>query len=128
MNMAGTRMLVHFNDIVSKARLYNATHDVCGFLMFDQRLFHQVLEGDSTEVEALFARIKIDQRHSNVTLLRHEAIKKRTFTNWSMGSFLNETAEHPVQIKHGLICCTCVEPDRFLSFAHDFLAAHAQAA
>ena len=121
-------MLVHFNDIVSKARPYNASHDVCGFLMFDQRRFHQILEGDATEVDALFSRIKVDQRHSNVTLLRRKAIKTRTFVNWSMGSFLNETAAHPLQIKHGLTCCDCVEPDTFLSFASDFIAARAQAA
>ena len=121
-------MLVHFNDIVSKSRLYNASHDVCGFLMFDQRRFHQVLEGDSNEIDALFARIKVDQRHCNVTLLKREAIKKRTFASWSMGSFLNETAAHPLQIKHGLTCCDCVEPDKLLGFAHEFQAANVQVA
>jgi hypothetical protein len=128
MNMAGTRMLVHFNDIVSKARLYNAAHDICGFLMFDQRRFHQIIEGDSNEIEALFERIQTDKRHINVTLLKREMIKKYTFNNWSMGSFLNDAATHPLQIKHGLECCTCVEADKLLNFAQDFVAAHMQAA
>jgi Sensors of blue-light using FAD len=128
MYMAGTRMLVHFNDIVSKARIHNTTHDIHGFLMFDQRRFHQIIEGPISEVDALFERIKADQRHKNVLLLKREMIEKYTFDHWSMGSFLNDTAVHPLQIKHGLNCCECVEPDQLISFAREFLALDAQAA
>ena len=128
MHMAGTRMLVHFNDIVSKARTYNATNSIYGFLMFDQRRFHQIIEGPVSEVDALFGRISADQRHQNVVLLRRELIKKNTFDNWSMGSFLNDRAVHPLQIKHGLDCCECVEPDQLIAFAYDFLASTARTA
>jgi Sensors of blue-light using FAD len=128
MNMAGTRMLVHFNDIVSKARLYNAAHDISGFLMFDQRRFHQILEGPTKEVDALFARIEADQRHSNVKLLKRDMIKVSTFENWSMGSFLYDTAVHPLQKKHGIVCCECIEPDTLLNFSQEFIKANAKAA
>jgi Sensors of blue-light using FAD len=128
MNMAGTRMLIHFNDIVSKARLYNSAHGICGFLMFDQRWFHQILEGEPKKVDVLFSRIETDKRHNNVKILKREVINNRTFDNWSMGSFLSEAAIHPLQMKYGLTSNTCIEPDTFLAFAHEFAAKHMFAA
>ena len=45
----------------------------------------QILEGPPEAVEALFARIEMDSRHSGVIRLYRKDIEQRDFPEWSMG-------------------------------------------
>ena len=72
-------------DILEAARRRNAAHGVTGMLLYADRNFLQVLEGEATDVAAIFTSIAKDTRHIGVTtLLRHE-IDARNFKDWSMG-------------------------------------------
>jgi hypothetical protein len=128
MAVAGSRILIHFHDIVSTSRARNARAKISGFLMFDRERYHQILEGDATRVDDLYARILADQRHRNVELLLREEIDARGFPDWSMGSFLSESQSHPLQSKHGIAPASPIDPTRFLAFALEFVALEPHAA
>jgi hypothetical protein len=128
MSVAGSRILIHYHDIVSTARKRNAQAKISGFLMFDRERYHQILEGDADKVDALYARIKSDPRHTNVETLRREEITSRGFPDWSMGSFLSEGRPHPLQTKHGLSSNLAVDGPTFLAFALEFVAVEPHAA
>jgi Sensors of blue-light using FAD len=121
-NVAGSRILIHYHDIVSTARRRNAESNISGFLMFDRQRYHQILEGDSETLEILYKRIAADPRHSNLETLRREPIGKRDFPDWSMGSFLSEGASHPLQAKFGIVPTQPVSADDFLKFALAFVS------
>ncbi|WP_348754151.1 BLUF domain-containing protein [uncultured Aquincola sp.] len=51
-------------DIVRRARLWNAAHEVTGLLVFDGGRFCHHLEGPAEVVHALALRISADARHT----------------------------------------------------------------
>jgi Sensors of blue-light using FAD len=122
MNVAGTRLLIHFHDIVATARRNNAKLGICGFLMFDRARFHQILEGDAKAIDDLFAVIANDPRHAHVECLSRTPISEPSFADWSMGAFLSDNAPHPLLAKHGIKSRMAIEADAFLRFAQDFTA------
>jgi hypothetical protein len=128
LSVSGTRVFVHYHDIVSTARRRNAQHNVTGFLMFDRSRYHQILEGEPATVDWLYARIREDKRHSNIELLDRAEISERGFPDWSMGSFLNAGRIHPVQEKHGIGQGEALSGGAFLDFALDFVREEPEAA
>ena len=71
-------------ELVEKAAAFNKAHDITGVLAIEGRRVCQILEGPEAHVEALFASIRRDQRHSGITELVHTAIDKASFEDWGM--------------------------------------------
>jgi hypothetical protein len=82
------------DELVSKAAKRNAELQITGALMSTGKLFFQVLEGPSENVELLFRSIQRDARHTDVLLLsQDEGVPERIFPDWSMKRFSLERAE-----------------------------------
>lgn len=71
-------------DILDVAITHNADVGVTGLLLYSGASFVQVLEGERAAVGQIMDRIFQDRRHSDVTILTTEPIKKRSFADWSM--------------------------------------------
>ena len=71
--------------IAESSAVTNERHGLTGFLLYTPEYFVQVLEGEAARVEATFARIERDERHTDVQRLRFEPIEQRQFAEWSMG-------------------------------------------
>ncbi len=71
-------------DILKGARVKNAGLGITGALMLYDDWFAQVLEGPQASVEALFTRIKSDQRHTSVRLAEAGQVPRRLFDKWAM--------------------------------------------
>jgi Sensors of blue-light using FAD len=121
MHVGGSRIYVHFHDIVATARRNNENAQICGFLMFDRQRFHQILEGPEDKVLALFGRISADSRHRNIEILERVPIPQINFLDWSMGAFLSDTNAHPLYAKYGIRPGEPVDGQVFLKFATDFV-------
>ena len=85
-------------DLLEKARAFNALHDLTGMLLYTEGSFFQVLEGPEDVVTALYARIEKDKRHEKVTKIIVEPIPKRAFAEWTMG-FSNVSREELAEIE-----------------------------
>lgn len=72
-------------SLLLKARANNKRLAVSGILVHHEGSFLQVLEGDPTVVESLFAQIGRDKRHHRTLVLRRGSSAQRTFGDWSMG-------------------------------------------
>jgi hypothetical protein len=81
-------------DLLRKIRPRNAKAHVTGMLLYVGTSFLQVLEGPAEPVDALFARIIFDSRHTQVTRLTREAISKRLFPDWTM----DFATVHPIDV------------------------------
>lgn len=73
------------HDILRVSRTNNALSQVTGMLLFAEGSFFQVLEGAPAAVDATFARVAKDRRHSRVTTIIREPIARRSFSEWTMG-------------------------------------------
>ncbi|MET0211333.1 MAG: BLUF domain-containing protein [Burkholderiaceae bacterium] len=72
------------DDIVRHSLKKNPRVGITGGLAVIDGAFLQYLEGEHEEVEALFAAMLHDPRHSNVRVLERRAITQRAFPDWAM--------------------------------------------
>ena len=75
-------------DILAVSRRNNARDGITGLLYSDGVRFMQVLEGPDAQVEAAYARIKLDQRHRAAVALSRRVIQEREFGPWEMAARL----------------------------------------
>ncbi len=71
--------------LLEECRRNNAKLGITGMLLFQNGSFFQVLEGERTDVEALFEKIAADKRHTRVAKVILEPIEERAFGEWTMG-------------------------------------------
>lgn len=71
-------------DILRAAGRNNTAIGITGLLIAGDGNFFQVLEGEHHNVEATFARIQTDPRHSGALVLWDEVVQERLFPNWAM--------------------------------------------
>ena len=73
------------DEILSTARTNNSKRNVTGMLLFHEGSFIQVLEGEQSEVESLFEKIRLDPRHVDESVVLRTEVDERAFDGWSMG-------------------------------------------
>jgi hypothetical protein len=71
--------------LLEQARNANARRNLTGILLYIGESFFQVLEGEAADVDAVYAKILHDPRHTRVTQIIHEPIAGRDFSDWTMG-------------------------------------------
>jgi hypothetical protein len=74
-------------QMLSAARDLNAEHDITGCLLFHNRRFLQLLEGEKEQVYRLFSLIESDPRHKNIEVIQTEEKAERLFNKWSMAFY-----------------------------------------
>lgn len=81
--------------IGEQASRNNQRLGLTGLLMTSGGLFYQVLEGPVAEVDAVYAAIAADERHTDVLLLAtEEDIPSRLYPDWSMHTVDLDAAAH----------------------------------
>lgn len=77
--------------LLSRAQQVNAEKNVTGMLLYSPGTdglagtFVQVLEGVRADVQALYLKIKRDERHRECTVLQEGDLFLRRFGDWTMG-------------------------------------------
>ncbi|MFT5748471.1 MAG: adenylate cyclase [Saprospiraceae bacterium] len=63
----------------------NMQVNITGLLVYFEKLFFQIIEGDDKEVDRIYLKIQKDPRHSDILRLKTEyRINERLFPTWSM--------------------------------------------
>ena len=90
--------------ILTDARRNNRRDGITGALICRQDIYLQLIEGDAAAIDALFARIAIDDRHLAVTELWRGEAAERLFPTWDM---LDDPARSwlwsPEEVGHGAV-------------------------
>jgi fatty acid/phospholipid biosynthesis enzyme len=71
-------------SILMTARRNNRQSGVTGALICRQDMYLQLIEGPETAIDSLYAKIREDDRHLDVTLEASGAITQRMFPEWAM--------------------------------------------
>ena len=71
--------------LLHQARRKNEQLNITGMLLYTNKRFIQVLEGEKETVLSLHKKIHNDPRHFNVTTIMENKIDKRMFPDWTMG-------------------------------------------
>lgn len=88
-------------NILSTARNFNGKNGLTGCLLYNDRHFVQILEGEFGVLNELYASIRKDKRHSNIITLHMKEIEERSFPDWTM-AFKSLEAEDMINIKNAL--------------------------
>lgn len=72
------------DKILVAARTKNLERRITGFLLFDGRIFMQLIEGPPHEVEDLFENLRADTRHQRIQKIYAGEAPGRLFSNFSM--------------------------------------------
>jgi hypothetical protein len=70
--------------LLAHSFLNNQKHNITGLLIYKNKQFAQVIEGDEDAIESIWNKIQRDTRHKDIQLLSLEPIDNRSFTKWSM--------------------------------------------
>jgi hypothetical protein len=71
-------------DLLKQSKANNARDGITGLLVYYDKMFFQILEGDRDKVEACYHRIEKDQRHRKLFLMWEGDAEKRAFDDWKM--------------------------------------------
>ena len=77
-------------NILRVARKLNQRDQITGLLVAREDYFLQLLEGDEDTVQACFARIRADRRHSQIVLQGSCKITERHIPDWNMALFKSQ--------------------------------------
>lgn len=72
-------------DILKTARENNARLGITGMLLYGNKTFIQILEGEENVVHELINSIKRDPRHTNFQIVKKKPIEQHEYADWSMG-------------------------------------------
>ena len=86
--------------ILEKSTAHNKKENITGVLCQGSGLWLQVLEGERSQVNLLYARIMSDRNHHNVELLSMEKITPRIFGQCSMALVYLSKDDPMVQMAH----------------------------
>jgi Sensors of blue-light using FAD len=81
----GKDVAADLKHVLASAIRSNSESGLSGGLIFNRRLFAQVLEGDHAIVMQTFARIYKDRRHKDIVVVEEKRVGERLFGEWSMG-------------------------------------------
>jgi uncharacterized membrane protein (DUF373 family) len=71
--------------ILRSSRENNARLGITGMLLYGNKTFVQILEGEENSVNELMSLIKKDPRHTDFHVLKKKTIERREYADWSMG-------------------------------------------
>lgn len=70
--------------ILSGARRNNRRDAITGALLCRHDLYLQLIEGPAEAIDGLYARISVDDRHTDVRLLLSDTVGEPMFPGWDM--------------------------------------------
>ncbi|GAB5525674.1 MAG: BLUF domain-containing protein [Roseivirga sp.] len=71
-------------QILNAARDFNRQNGFTGCLLYNNRQFVQVLEGEFNALNILYGKIRRDGRHKKVVTLHMQEIEERSYPDWTM--------------------------------------------
>ena len=76
--------LEDINSILESSNKNNKCEGITGILVYCNKHFFQILEGDKEQIIELYDKIVVDCRHDNVIKIKEGEIETRNFSEWSM--------------------------------------------
>jgi len=86
-------------DLLTVSHKKNKASNITGALIYGQGYFIQCLEGDIKEVENLYKKIILDNRHEHIELISKEEIQEPHFNDWHASS-MNEAAYKMIEDRY----------------------------
>ncbi len=85
--------LLELSKLLKQSRKKNVRLNITGLLVYHNREFMQILEGEKETILDLYDTITNDERHTSVKTFWEHSISERGFSKWAMGFINTENLE-----------------------------------
>ncbi len=91
-------------DLLETSQRNNAERQITGFLLYNERNFLQLIEGDPADLRRLMHSLYLDKRHSGVVVLENVEVSWRAFPAWHMEqlAWAADIGQRRAQLEAGL--------------------------
>ena len=87
------------HELAEAAASNNKLHNITGALLYIDKCFIQVIEGDEDSIADLLARLEADPRHHAIRIISDHLEESRYFADWSMGLISPPDEDKPKVVK-----------------------------
>ena len=89
--------------ILSQAVESNNALSICGFLLYSEGHFFQVIEGEKEQIIKLFSKVKKDPRHRDVISFVEKSISKPSYDHYTTDRIKDEKNFRQSELQKHLI-------------------------
>lgn len=98
-------------DIMKKTNEYNTDEKITGLLLYNERNFFQLLEGEKKTIQNLYERIIKDSRHQDIIKFLEKPVFKPAFDGY-LTDFITDTNKYDKsQLKDYLHYIEVLDPE-----------------
>lgn len=98
------------DDIMVETSKQNNDKNITGILLYNERNFFQLLEGEKETVESLYEKIKQDHRHKDIIQILEKPVYKSAFDGY-LTDFVTDTRKfNESQLRHYLHYIEVLDP------------------
>jgi ethanolamine ammonia-lyase large subunit len=99
------------DDIMAKTNEYNSGEKITGILLYNERNFFQLIEGEKKTIQNLYEKIKQDYRHKNIIKILEKTVSEPAFDGY-LTDFITDTKRYnESQLKHYLHYIEVLDPE-----------------
>ena len=80
-------------EIMTKADEFNRENEITGILLYNERNFFQLVEGEKKTVQDLYERILQDTRHQNIIKFLEKPVSRPSFDGY-LTEFITDTEKY----------------------------------
>lgn len=97
-------------DIMAKTNKFNKTEKITGILLYNERNFFQLIEGEKKTIQDLYEKIKQDKRHKDIIKILEKTVFLPAYDGY-LTDFITDTKKFKESdLKHYLHYIEVLEP------------------
>jgi hypothetical protein len=98
-------------DMMIKTNQFNSDEKITGILLYNERNFFQLIEGEKKAIQNLYERIKPDFQHKNIIRIFQKLVFEPAFDGY-LTDFISDTKKYnESQLKHYLHYIEVLDPE-----------------
>ncbi|CAN5171884.1 hypothetical protein BH23BAC2_BH23BAC2_10660 [soil metagenome] len=99
------------DTIMAKTKEYNSGQKITGILLYNERNFFQLIEGEKSTVQNLYEKIEQDHRHKDIIKILEKAVFNPAYDGY-LTDFITDTNKYnEAQLKHYLHYIEVLDPE-----------------
>lgn len=99
------------NDIMKKANEFNKREEITGILLYNERSFFQLIEGEKKTIQDLYERITQDSRHQDIIKFLEQPVSRPSFDGYMTDFITDNNKFDQSQLKEYLHYIEVLRPE-----------------
>lgn len=99
------------NDIMTETKNYNGDLEISGILLYNERSFFQLLEGEKEVVQRLYEKILKDSRHHNLIKFLEKEVSRPPYDGYLTGFITDRNKNDPSLLEKYLHYIEVLDPE-----------------